>query len=67
MEAECFIEVHRAFQHTRVKATRAAFKRTLPGHFLCYLYAVRSFRELLIIKVEINMQLVPAVDIHAAN
>ena len=31
--------------------------------FLCCIYAVRPFRKLLIIKVEVDVQLVLAVDI----
>ena len=38
-----------------------------PVILLCRFYNIQPFLKLLIIKVEINMQLVPAVDIHAVD
>ena len=50
-----------------MKAIRAVFHRILPGHFLCCLDTIQPVQELLIIKVEINLQLVSAIDVHAID
>ena len=55
---------------------RFAARKTTPGKdprehcpvlLLCRFYNIQPFQEMLIIKVEINVQLVPAVDIHAVD